>query len=322
MASIKRLFNEITTIHPEKVKVLGIDGLEKELNQKLNLLAKELWESLSISDNFQMPSISDDIMIGLCYHTSDLLGAHLETLNESIKNISLIYKAIQERLKSDSINLKTKTKMPIHFQDTIIDGTTGTVSVCFDALTGESNVDMACRAMGLPSSPTKLAEWGDMLFSAHTSATQRFEDFIRTTASFIMTEDEIKKIINHNEFEGVYFPNLYKNETQLAKLCKELISRNYLHEETSIEDFIYFFSGEGNTPEHHLTWYGNQVVLGVFLDCYFIKVSHEIPNKWKISQKIFSRKGLRQSLNNAKNSTSEELMNKRYELFTDILESI
>lgn len=323
MASIKRLFNAITIIRPEKIGSLGIEGLEQELDTNLKMLVEEVWASLPFSkEGRPLPFDEFSIPILPQYCSEDILSTYLEDLNQSIKKSSLLFTAIQERTQIRNTKLKSATRMPAGMKDVEIDGLRGTVADGIDWKTGENIIDKACSAMGIPSSPENLQQWGEMLFQSYLTATQRFEDFLISTASILMTEDEIKELIDYNELTGVYLPNVYNDDVKLVKLCAELINQKYLNDASSKDDFVFFFSGKGNTPNQTLLWQGSTVELGVFLDCYFIKASYEIPNKWKISQKIFGRKSLRQSLNNAKNSTSEKLMNKRYQLFDDILESV
>lgn len=319
MTNIQKLFNEITTIRPERVGTLGINGLEEDLNHKVELLAKELWSLLPMSKEIEMPHINENEGIECCYISDNILRAYLGTHNESIKNISVLYKAIQERTKIKYPKIKGSSRMPSSLKDIIIDGTTEGVLGIYDDSTGIDGIEQACKAMGITSSPEKLAAYGEMLFDAYITATNRFEEFLRTAASYLMTEEEIKELTEYNCYTKIFLPSIYNNDDKLIELYNRLIKHNYLDKDTSIEDFIYFFSGNGKTPTCSLLWRGNNVELGVFLDCYFIIYQYEIENKWQISHKIFEKKGLRQSLNNANNNTNPKIMKERYNLFNTIL---
>lgn len=324
MASIKTLFDKITIIRPEKLGLLGPMGLEQELIANARLLANEIWNSLPISKENTMPNIEDDSLpvVVDCFSSEDALQEHLSSINESIKNISTILQEIQKRTKTPQSNLKKSTKMPKQLEDCQINTSTQSVLTSYSYITGKSNIEEGCEAMGIPCSLNNLINHGEILFSAYKNAAAMIEDFVTRTASMLMTEEEIKEITNHNKFYGEHFPSIYKNETDLRKLCNELINQGFLERDTSIDDFVYFFSGKGEVPKRHLEWVGKNTNLSIFLDCYFIKINTDIPSKWKLAQRIFNRKNLRQSLNNTRDTTKETVNDKQYSTFTNIMDNI
>ena len=142
----------------------------------------------------------------------------------------------------------------------------------------------------------------------------------KSSKSEIPIGNIIKQLTDYNEFKDIHFPSLYKDDNKLIEVCNKLIDGCFLDKSTSTDDFVYFFSGRGKTPEQNLIWIGNNVELAFFLDSYFTKFKNDIPEKWKIAQKIFNRKNLRQSLKNSENSTDESLNQMRYDTFNAILE--
>lgn len=141
----------------------------------------------------------------------------------------------------------------------------------------------------------------------------------KTSMNETSIESKINKLTDSNDLNGKYFPSIYKDDNKLIKLCNKLIENGYLDKNTSIDDFVYFFSGRGKAPKKNLEWIPNNVELAFFLDSYCTKFKHDIPEKWKKAQIIFGRKGLRQALTNSLNSTKESLNQKRYDTFNEIL---
>ena len=322
MASIKTLFDKITIIRPEKIGLLGEDGLNEELMANGRLLGKEIWNSLPIAKEYPMPTIVEEGAIhikGECFSSEDVLQSHLSTINESIKNISTILNEIQKRTKTPQSNLKKSTKMPKQLEDCQINTSTLSVLTSYSYITGKSNIEEGCEAMGIPCSLNNLINHGEILFSAYKNAAAMIEDFVTRTASMLMTEEEIKEITNHNKYYGEHFPSIYSQEDEVRKLCYKLINQGFLDIKTSIDDFVYFFSGIGEVPNNYLIWHGTNVSLSIFLDCYFIKIKTDVPSKWKHAERIFNKKNLRQSLNNARDSTKKSVVDEQYHIFTDMI---
>ena len=105
----------------------------------------------------------------------------------------------------------------------------------------------------------------------------------------------------------------------MRELCYRLINQGFLDIKTSIDDFVYFFSGIGEVPNNYLIWHGTNVSLSIFLDSYFIKIRTDVPSKWKLAERIFNKKNLRQSLNNARDNTKQTVVDEQYKTFTDMI---
>lgn len=320
MATIAKLFDEITIIRPEKIGILGEDGLQSELNTKVELLAKKIWDSLPLKDNFSMPS-TDYCSLPPTYCCEDILDVYLESMNESVKNVSKLFNEIQARTKVARTKIKKSSKMPSALKN-IRANYGNSILEEFDDETGKSNIEEACNAMRVPVSAENLIDYGETLLSSYLSATSMIEIYIKNIAKMVMTENEIRELTDYNEFKNVYLPSLYKDDDKLIEVCNRLIRECYLDGSTLTDDFVYFFSGRGKAPKQNLIWIGNNVELAFFLDSYFTKFKNDIPEKWKIAHKIFNRKNLRQSLKNSENSTDESLNQMRYDTFNAILEMV
>ncbi len=319
MASIKTLFDKITIIRPEKIGLLGQEGLEQDLFENARLLVEEIWESLPLKEKFSMPIIDGLPLWVEDYASTDILQTHLSSINESINTISKLLQEIQKRTNLPQTKLKKSTKMPQSLYDCQIDSLTGKARIIYSPDTGKTNIEEGCEAMGVPCSMKNLLEYGEILFHTYKQAAVMIQDFVTSTASMIMTEDEIKELTNYNEFEGVFLHSLYDDDKKLKKLCDKLINCGYLEKSTAIDDFIYFFSGKGKTPNKHLNWIKSNIDLAIFLDCYFIKL--KITPQWTKAQKIFDKKNLKQSRKNTDAKNYDEV-NKINNLFNSLLESI
>lgn len=318
MASIKRLFDEITIIRPNKISQLGIEGLEEELLGNFNLLAKEIWNALPLKNEHTMPETNSLVCIPV--YCGDALTPHFDAINESIRKTSILLNAIQEHTHCSQFNVKRGTKMPAAFKDNSKVPMKVTTERASTNQKSRNRVESGCEAMGVPCSMENFIEYGEMLFSSYQQAAAMMEDFIRRTAKMVMTEEEIRDLVEDNEYRGVFLPSLYEDERKLRNLCNLLVNHGFLDKSTSVDDFTYFFSGKGTPPKQCLIWQGNNVELATFIDCYFVRLRDDFPKRWKVVQKIFNKKNLRQTLNNFLTATNQELINKRNQIFYDMLD--
>lgn len=109
-------------------------------------------------------------------------------------------------------------------------------------------------------------------------------------------------------FEG------YSVETMTA-VFEYLISNRYLDAHTSKEDFIYYFTGEGEIPTNRLKWRAYKVDTAIFVETLFGKSK----KRWDITAYIFDE------LNNYANIYSRKfrtVFTDKEEKFQDALRSI
>lgn len=307
MDKIEKLFNKITTIHPEKVGKLGLDGLEVELLSDVKLLLEEIWQSLPLKNEYSIHIDCEYIPLAPVFCSANLFESYLGVMNESIQKVRTLLNEIQKRTNNKCSDIKRRSNMP---------------SVFCNGLS-ESNVEIGCNAMGIPCSLNNYIDYGENLFKMYSQASIMVEDYIMNMAKMIMTEDEIRELTDYNKFRGVFLPSLYRdNNNKLIEVCEKLIDKGYLDKNTSSDDFVYFFSGKGEAPKQNLKWVGNNVQLALFLDCYFTMFKNDIPEKWKKAQIIFKKNGLRQALTNSTNSTAESLIKERYDTFNEMLKQV
>ena len=88
--------------------------------------------------------------------------------------------------------------------------------------------------------------------------------------------------------------NLDYNEEQFKSIYNFLIDGKYLESTTALNDFIYYFSGNGDKPQHGLKWLGSKVNLALFL----AELCNNDGKKWEKAKNIFGVDGLAQSYSN------------------------
>lgn len=88
--------------------------------------------------------------------------------------------------------------------------------------------------------------------------------------------------------------NLDYNEEQFKSIYNFLIDGKYLESTTDLNDFIYYFSGNGDKPQHGLKWLGSKVNLALFL----AELCNNDGKKWEKAKNIFGVDGLAQSYSN------------------------
>lgn len=88
--------------------------------------------------------------------------------------------------------------------------------------------------------------------------------------------------------------NLDYNEEQFKSIYNFLIDGKYLESTTDLNDFIYYFSGNGDKPQHGLKWINKKVNLALFL----AELCNNEEKKWERAKNIFGVDGLAQSYSN------------------------
>lgn len=111
------------------------------------------------------------------------------------------------------------------------------------------------------------------------------------------------KIVPH------YFNGLdnYTKE-QLADIYNGLKEKGYLSINTTEDEFMYYFSGEGNKPSRKLKWIGKKGKLALFIWHFF-----DCNNKWIITEEVFEE----QCRTKLKNSLNTEFQNGRKKYFKE-----
>lgn len=130
----------------------------------------------------------------------------------------------------------------------------------------------------------------------------------------LLAKNGLRLVDNPHPTKGVvealpYFEGLkdYTRE-QLEDMYEGLIDEEFLSRDTSIEDFLYYFTGEGNKPSIKLRWMGKQGKLALFIDYFF-----DVKNKWKRAEQIF----MNVEYDKLKNSLNSEKQNGRKDFFKD-----
>ncbi len=100
--------------------------------------------------------------------------------------------------------------------------------------------------------------------------------------------------VNDKESDELSHYNLDYNEVQFKSIYTFLVDGKYLESTTTLNDFIYYFSGKGDKPQHGLKWLGSKVNLALFL----AELCNNEDKKWEKAKNIFGVNGLAQSYSN------------------------
>lgn len=115
----------------------------------------------------------------------------------------------------------------------------------------------------------------------------KFLEELMDKSNQISTKDKVTNELSHY--------NLNYNKEQFKFVYDHLISDKYIDSTTTLEDFIYYFSGNGNKPKNGIKWLSTKVNLSLFIGEFCFNVD----KKWKIAKDIFGYNGLAQSYSNS-----------------------
>ena len=96
-----------------------------------------------------------------------------------------------------------------------------------------------------------------------------------------------------------------KGNVDIGKLYDSLYTEGYIDDQTTKEDFIFYFRGIGNYPTKKIKWRGSKVLLAILIG----KLHTSISTDWKTTEAIFEGvKGdnLKKQYNNSKSDSKNE----------------
>lgn len=114
------------------------------------------------------------------------------------------------------------------------------------------------------------------------------------------------------ELDDLFHYNLGYTKEQFKSIYDFLINGKYLESTSTFEDFVYYFSGNGNKPQHGLEWKDKKVNLALFIEV----LCRDEDKRWLKAEQIFGVKGLRQSHGNTAYRKDD---NNPFEDFVNIL---
>lgn len=130
-----------------------------------------------------------------------------------------------------------------------------------------------------------------------------------------LLNNKTTNLTNHKTLDESFHYNLDYNEKQFNYVYDFLINGKFLNTNTTLEDFIYYFSGKGNKAQNGLKWEGSKVNLALFIN----ELCNTEGKKWEKAQNIFGVSGLSQSCNNTNYRKSD---NNPFEKLTAQLKDI
>ena len=108
--------------------------------------------------------------------------------------------------------------------------------------------------------------------------------FLGKVAEICANSEAIDKVVLTQQPQEIqaFFSKVFYEKEQLEEICKALVKKHWLDRTTDINDFVYFFSGEGAQPQQRLKWTETTVLLAIFLH----KITED-RRLWKKASKIF-----------------------------------
>lgn len=79
-----------------------------------------------------------------------------------------------------------------------------------------------------------------------------------------------------------FFEHIKITKDKLEALHQVLINKGWLHEQTSVSDFVYYFSGIGSIPSNKIIWKASKTLLSIFISC----IENDNP-EWVIAEQVF-----------------------------------
>ena len=140
------------------------------------------------------------------------------------------------------------------------------------------------------------------------------------------TIEDLEKVLSHQqngpaikESKVPHFKKMTVPKDKLEPLYYDLISRKWLNKHTPLNDFIYYFCGEGDEPSELMKWEGKQIMLAILLSY----IDGRTP-EWKVIESVFAdvnRNSLKSMLSKASMECGRTFLNHR-ETIERLLQSI
>ena len=135
--------------------------------------------------------------------------------------------------------------------------------------------------------------------------------FAQLAALTPIISSNYEKTSSNEGANNTFFNNCrFKDDIgRIKTLYQNLVNGGYIPKETPLDDFIYYFSGSGNTPSCKLKWCKPKIQLAIFIAQIH---TDDAPNIWAKAENIFeevNRKSLCQQYSSAMN-TSKSISDK------------
>lgn len=259
---ISTFVDSISYINPEILKHEGIDAFNDRIEDAFQNFTKYVWDSLPHDEGEGMPSI----ITAPCVGTAFSVQQETEDAQESLETLGIDDKLVVEDDNELAIS-SSLNKLNLTIDD---------IPISMDMLE--------------PYHVDNLSK--EKMSQVMEAAVETCQQYAIMMNLFLKRVSEIcagNQAIDNNCFSGEplepitsFFHGVNRDKGYLAKVCAKLIDSFWLDKETNVDDFIYFFSGEGYAPYKRLKWMQSSVLLSIFL-----KEFTTSDRLWKIASKVF-----------------------------------
>lgn len=143
----------------------------------------------------------------------------------------------------------------------------------------------------LPVDEESAEVYNECLQSAiqYMQAAQKYFDLIKQKTK----KNPSQFVVNSCKNETFMHYDETYTDSQLLYILTNFKDKGYIANSTNEKDFMYFFSGKGDVPEHGLKWSSTQIGLAVFLKVFYYN-DNQI---WKKAENIFGIGNLSKTYN-------------------------
>ena len=282
MADIRELLSVFQTISPDK-------DSSTELEARFQQFADFIWNNTFHDEVAVKPTVSEDELSG--------------STNE--KDIEFNLKKAESMVRA--FHLSRKIMMSEEFSKMTEEQVKGLSIVDFCKKYGYSDdyLHNMFKRDDVSKTIQTYIQYSEKI-KLFVQKVQNVQDESQAIDTHAEVRDDIQPIPDY--FEGVDY-----DEQQLRILCSSLVESHWLDSKTKVDDFVYFFSGNGSIPTQRLKWMKETVMLSIFL-----KEATRDRYVWKKAAQIFlapSRKdGKMYPVNatNIRNGYSNAIINVSY----------
>ena len=259
---ISTFVDSISYINPDSLQKEGIDAFNERIEEAFQNFSEYVWSKLPHDENDFFPPILDEPCSGI----DSSVQEETEEATESLEILGI----------DDKLVVEEDNELAISYSLNKLNLTIDDIPISMDMLE--------------PYHVDNLSK--EKMSQVLEAAVETCQEYAKMMNLFLKRVSEIcagNQAIDNNCFSGEplepitsFFHGVNRDKGYLAKVCAKLIDSFWLDKETNVDDFIYFFSGEGYAPYKRLKWMQSSVLLSIFL-----KEFTTSDRLWKIASKVF-----------------------------------
>lgn len=255
---IKDLLSVFQTISPNWEN----EDYASALEETFKTISDKIWSNTLHGEDAKKPNVADEEL------TND---ASADAVNRNLREAQHLI---------DAFRLSQKAKMVENISKMTEDLLQGSsiADFCKKNNVGEaSDVDGFSLFNTEPNAALKMLQ----TYSQYAEKLKLFTKKVHAVQAESQAIDTHTEV-NAEETIPYYFEGVEFDKEQLSVLCAKLIDKRWLDKNTNVDDFVFFFSGQGKEPVKRLKWMESSVLLAIFL-----KGTTQDKSLWKKASRIF-----------------------------------